>query len=298
MANKARNFRIPLLSLTLLATLFAASSLRAGFSDDEFDEGSSPDQHDEIVWPQIEFPDAAARGEAFRPGQSFTFRAQWGIFRKAGRIEISTEAAPKSETPGLLVNMETASAGMIRKFYPMTLEATTLLDAQNWRVLRDEVDVKIRSDINRTLAHFDYEDNTINYIDHVEPERNKIRQLPYDITLDYASSILQLRSWDMSVGSRYPMCVNSRGKLYFVELEVMEKETIKTEFGDRACYRIEPVRVVPQSKTFREGGKMSIWMTADAERIPVRLDIKTSVGTARMLLEDYELPNATAVAKK
>lgn len=287
------------LGLALLALAWTFTSTASGKPrGDEFDENTVPDTNEELEWPEADFPEADLRGKAFAPGARFDYRAQWGLFRKAGRIAISTQLASNSEDAPVEVRLETASAGLIRSFYSLDLEARTQLDTENWRVIRDEVEGKVRSKENNTLAVFDYENERVVYTDKVEPEFNKIRPLPYDVTLDYASSILQLRSWDLSVGSRYQMCVNTKGKFYFVELEALEMDRIKTEFGYKECFRIEPVRVFPRSKTFREGGKMSIWITADAERIPVRVDVHTSVGTARMLLEEYQLPDTQAFAGK
>ncbi len=272
----------------------AASALsQAKIDEDAFDESSSPEPEENVSWPEAEFPAAEQRGQAFQPGQRFDYRAQWGFFRKAGNIVISTASVADAESPQLQVKLETASAGLIRRLYPMNMEASTILDAVNWRVLSDAVSGKIRSSKSSTLALFDYEAKTVNYTDDIEPERSRVKPLPYDITLDYASSILQLRAWEMEVGAHYPLCVNSRGKFYFVEMQVQEIEEIKTEFGRKSCYRIEPVRVFPRSKTFREGGGMSIWITADEQRIPMRVDVRTSVGNARMLLEDYALPEPT-----
>ncbi|MDQ8203127.1 DUF3108 domain-containing protein [Pelagicoccus sp. SDUM812003] len=280
--------------------LLGCASASAGINGDEFDESTEPDVPDEIEWPEARFADPMERGRAFQPGNEFLFRAQWGIFRKAGSIAITVESASHSdqEEESLQVIMETASAGVIRSFYPMDLESRTSLDPREFRVVRDEVDGIVRSKESRTVALFDYDEGKVVYTDELEPERNKIKKLPYDVTLDYASCILQLRSWDLAVGSRYQMCVNSKGKFYFVELEAVEKDRIRTEFGARDCFRIEPVRVFPQSKTFREGGKMAIWITDDAERIPVRVDVKTSFGTARMLLEEYQLADTQELAKK
>lgn len=281
------------IALAVASSLAFAYPLQAGIGGDEFDESTSPLQEDTLVWPEVSFPSAEQRGRSFLPGESFTFRAQWGIFSRAGRIQISTEAlAPTTDNQNRLnIKLDTRSDGLIRRFYPLTLVSTTTLDADKWRVLRDEAEEKVRSKESRTLALFDYENQTVDYKDFEDPDRNKVREMPYEIALDYASFILQLRGWDMKVGDRYSSCVSTKGKFYFVEMQAMGKETVKTMFGAKTCFRVEPVNVYPQSKTLREGGKMAIWYSDDEKRIPVRLEVKTSVGTARMILEEYTLSN-------
>lgn len=290
---------------TALAALFAIGltaahmpSSHAGFSTDEFEEDRS--SHDEeLNWPEVTFPDVAVRSKGFRPGERFEYRAQWGIFRKAGKMVITTETNVVDEEPKLLVTTETASAGLIRTFYPMTLHATTTIDPEHVRMERNEIDGQTRSEVNKTLTLFDYEKGLMKYEDEIEPVHNKVRPLPYDVPLDYTSALLQLRGLELKVGSVYPIFVSTKGKFYFVEMEVAAKETISTEIGKRQCFRLEPVSAYPQSKLFREGGSMSIWISADKERIPVRFDVKTSVGTATMRIVSYDEKGALgSVARK
>lgn len=178
---------------------------------------------------------------------------------------------------------------MIRKFYPMSLAATTVLDTDNWRMLRNETRGKVRSEESSTVTLFDFERGLMNYEDEVEPRFNRIRELPYDCPIDYASAFLQLRGMDLAVGETYPLFVSTKGKFYYAVLEVMEIEELETDIGDVDCFRLEPVMSYPVSKVFREGGKMSIWITTDERRIPVRFDVKTSVGNASIRLEHYTL---------
>ncbi|MBD5780193.1 DUF3108 domain-containing protein [Pelagicoccus sp. NFK12] len=279
------------LTLSALCILLLATpdQLRAGFGNDAFEDDPKLRQDDNLEWPEVEFPSPEVRGRGFKAGESFEYRAQWGWFRKAGRIAFSTETNDDPEHPALIVKTETASAGMIRKFYPMTLVATTFLDTENWRMLRNETKGKVRSDENSTVTLFDFERALMNYEDKIEPEFNHIRELPYDCPVDYSSAFLQLRGMDLAVGKTYPLFVSTKGKFYYAVLEVMELETLDTDIGEVECFRLEPISSFPVSKVFREGGKMAVWITNDERRIPVRFDVKTSVGNASIRLEEYEL---------
>ncbi len=277
---------LPALSALLL---FAPAPLRAGFGNEAFEDDPALRQQDDLEWPEVEFPSAETRGRGFKPGESFEYRAQWGWFRKAGRIAFSTEASDDPEQPALIVKTETSSAGLIRKFYPMTLVATTILDTKNWRMLRNETKGKVRSDESSTITLFDFERDLMNYEDQIEPEYNHIRALPYDCPVDYSSAFLQLRGMDLAIDKTYPIFVSTKGKFYYAVLKVMEIETLDTDIGEIECFRLEPISSFPVSKVFREGGKMAVWITTDDRRIPVRFDVKTSVGNASIRLEKYKL---------
>ncbi len=256
---------------------------RAGFGNEQFEDDPSKPQ-EELDWPEVSFPTAKERGVGFRAGERLEYRAQWGFFRKAGKIVIET----KEVNSKIQVSTATASAGLIRRIYPMTLNATSTIDPRQWRMEKNEVNGKTRSKLNQTNTHIDYETDQIVFENKVEPERSKISDLPYDVPLDYASSLLQLRGYDLKVGQAYPIFVTSKGKFYYIEMSVAEIESRKTDLGQRDCFRLEPTKAFPRSKLFKEGGNMSIWITNDDQRIPVRFDVKTSVGTASIRLEKYE----------
>jgi hypothetical protein len=42
---------------------------------------------------------------------------------------------------------------------------------------------------------------------------------------------------------------------------------------------------------------MSLWVSADERRIPLRIDFKISIGTASLRIEDFTLSNDTLVAQ-
>jgi len=271
--------------------LFACQKLAmAGFGNEEFEEDPSIRQEEDLDWPEVAFPSAEERSRGFKVGEALEYRAQWGIFRKAGVIRIFTESVEDEDRNALQVVTQSASAGLIRRIYPMEMEARTVLDAHDWRALRNEVRGRARSEETDTLTLFDYSRKLMSYEDKTEPERNLIRPIPYDCALDYSSAFLQLRGMDLEIGSKHPIFVSSRSKFYFVILQVVEKEAIKTKLGKIDCMRLEPLSSFPESKLFREGGKLEIWISDDERRIPVRFDVKTPVGTATVRLESYTPP--------
>ncbi len=294
-ARQYISIRKSTLAMALLA--LSAPVFAAKINPGEILEDTVSQDPAEIQWPEKEFPDQANGNKVFKPGESFQFRAQWGLFRKAGQLKISTEAIKIADTDKLLVTTDTRSSGLIRALYPMWLKGKTVLDTSNGRMLENRVTGKARSDETDIESIFDYESKLMNHTDKRRPERNAVKDLPYPFPLDYSCSILQIRSWDLTEGSRHPLFVSTRGKFYLIEMETKRIETISTKFGKIEAYRVEPVSAFPQSKIFREGGKMAIWISSDKRRIPLRLDVKTSIGTASMKLEAFTLSDEPLVAQ-
>jgi len=277
------------LTLSLCLSFGVPLSLHAGFGNDAFEDDPSLRQEDDLEWPEVEFPTPDVRGKGFKAGESFKYRARWGIFKKAGQMSFETEAVTDSEQPALKVETNVSSSGFIRRFYPLKMKASTIVDAINWRILRNETETDERSKQKSHVTLFDYDRMLMNYEDRLASEYNHIRELPYDCPVDYASAFLQLRGLDLELEGIYPVFVSTKNKFYYAELQVMELEELDTEIGEVECFRLEPIRSYPVSKVFREGGKMALWITNDARRIPVRLDVKAPVGTASIRLESYTL---------
>ena len=279
----------------LLLSIFSTSSF--AINPNEIREDTEANLPKEIVWPEREFPDPKKTADGFNAGERFQFRGQWGIFRKVAEIVISTED-PNHSNPSLLeVKTEARTTGLIKAAFPLMLKGYTLLDSTEGRILENRVTDEGQSNEKETITRFNFETGKMNHVDKLRPEKNQIKDLPYAAPLDYASAILQIRGWKLEKGSAYPLFISSNGRFYLIEMEAKGTETITTQFGKIEAFRVEPVSAYPQSKIFREGGKMAIWVSADDRRIPLRLDVKTSIGTASMRLEAFTLNDIPILAQ-
>lgn len=284
----------PLLAALLAAVAFGWPAY--SLDPSEIREDDDSEEPAEIEWPEREFPDPKLSADGFNPGERFQFRGQWGIFRKVGQITISTEPSELPDPSYLTVKTEAKTTGLIKAVFPLMLRGHTILDSDGGRIIENRVTDKGRSNEKETITRFDFATGMMNHEDKLRPERNKVRELPYPTPLDYASAILQIRGWDLSKGSRHSLFISSSGKFYLIEMETKGIESLSTQFGRIEAFRVEPVSAFPQSKIFREGGKMAIWVSSDPRRIPLRLDVNTSIGTASMRLESFTLKDTSVLA--
>lgn len=241
-------------------------------------------------WPEATFPDASMRGGGFAPNESFTFRMQWGFIRRAGTTRISTfveNAANGKET--LIVETRTNSNGLADALYPIELSLKARLDTETWRLIDSSMKGSEGKRLRDMDSVFDYETNIMTHLDRNYADRSGDKDLPYAFPVDDSSAMLQMRGWDLTPGNQYPLLVNSKGKLYYIEMKVAERTSIRSKFGKRDAFRIEPVNAYPEGKLFREGGNFTFWISDDEERLPLRFDVKINIGTLSMTLEDYTL---------
>lgn len=274
-----------------------APAIAAKIDLGEIRDDTGIEQAEGIVWPAWEFPDPKGTASGFKAGERFQFRGQWGLFHKAAQLTISTESTASDDTALLTVRTNLRTLGFVKVLFPLLFEGQTLLQSQKGRILNSRVTEINRSNETDVRTTFDYETGLMRLVDKSRPERNATKSFPYPMPLDYASALLQIRGWELSENSQHSFLISSKGKFYLIEMQTMGIEAIASKYGKTEAFRIEPISALPQSKLFREGGKMIVWISADERRLPLRFDFKISLGTASIRLEEFTLSNESLVAE-
>jgi hypothetical protein len=71
-------------------------------------------------------------------------------------------------------------------------------------------------------------------------------------------------------------------KLYKVEIQVLNKETVETPLGTFKTILIKPI--MKSEGIFYRKGDILIWLTDDEKKIPVMLKTKVPVGSVKAVL--------------
>ncbi len=96
-------------------------------------------------------------------------------------------------------------------------------------------------------------------------------------THDLISGVYSLRMLPLKVGETYNLKISDSGLVYDVPVRVTARERQKTEIGKVMCFRVEP-DVFGPGRLVEGNGRMVIWITDDARRIPVRSQVNASIG--------------------
>ena len=87
---------------------------------------------------------------------------------------------------------------------------------------------------------------------------------------------------------KLPMIYNEEGEFTF-ELRYIGEETIKTQLGLKQCYKFKPY--LPNlGRIFKDPNAITIWVTKDENRIPVKVSAKIVVGTIHAELMEVKKP--------
>lgn len=87
-------------------------------------------------------------------------------------------------------------------------------------------------------------------------------------------------------GDKIPFSMFLDDKVYNMYIHYMGRETVKTKYGKFNAIKLKPLLL--KGNVFDGGEKMTIWVTDDANHIPVRVESPISVGSVKIDLMHYE----------
>ncbi len=74
-------------------------------------------------------------------------------------------------------------------------------------------------------------------------------------------------------------------ELFLLQFRFMGYETINSKIGDVKCYKFIPI--VATGRAFKDEDDMTIWVSADSNRIPVRVQFDLFIGSLRCDLTNF-----------
>jgi len=87
-------------------------------------------------------------------------------------------------------------------------------------------------------------------------------------------------------GDKIPFSMFLDNKVYNMYIHYIGKETIKTKYGKFNAIKLKPLLL--KGNIFDGGEKMTVWITNDANHIPVRIESPIVVGNVKIDLMHYE----------
>jgi len=146
----------------------------------------------------------------------------------------------------------------------------------------------------KRLREGDYRAHDIVLFDHdrhvaLYPKRND-RLVPISAgSQDILSSLYYVRMMDLVVGRSTFIDNHADKKNYPLEIKVLRKERVEVPAGRFDCLVVEPV--MRGAGLFSHQGRLTVWLTDDAARIPVLMKSKIMVGSISAVLTDVDYAN-------
>lgn len=264
----------------------------------------------------LAFSGQAGAGQAsevarlLREGERLTYDVTWmGI--KAGEATLEARGAIVANgQPAYRLVTTARSAPVLSKIYRVEDRTESTLALDPMRALRFEKNLREGRYRHSSQTVFDHANGvaTFRYLDFSRVPRGVTRleeaerygtyveqALPLTPgALDELSVLYYVRTLPLTPGGSVHARVFASRKNWELEVKVLGRERLETVLGRRETLAVEPL--LKYEGIFQRKGRMIVWLTDDAERIPVRMTSQIVIGSfvSTLTRREVGLPQARA----
>lgn len=237
----------------------------------------------------------SSKNNYYKAGEKLTYEGSFSklVLRGIDVADMSFAVYNAPDKENFYVQAEARSKGTLSKLFNFSFyqKINSTVDGGSFSILktvkRDEQGERVRD----SEAIFDYGKDKVTYVetDPKDPQRppRRVASSINDDTQDLISAIYNLRSLPFAVGKTFTIAVSDSGMVYQVPVKVTGRENQKSILGKVMCWKVEP-EVFGDNRMIEQKGDMTIWITDDARRIPVRSKIETKLGKIEIKLRKVE----------
>lgn len=233
----------------------------------------------------------AASPFPFSAGEKLTYEGKINKFAASFTIGDLTLEVTEQTEERIRFKIDARSRGTMVKLFRYSFEQQidTIADSKDLHTNSDSKHDVQKQKVRDSIARFDYDRKMVTW---VETDPNEPTKPPRTIASDLegpthniVSGIYFLRTLPFAMGYSTTVNVSDSGLAYKIPLRVTAREKQKTVLGEVWCWRVEP-ELFGVGRFFEQKGKMEIWVTDDARRIPVRARVNAEVGKADIRLKE------------
>jgi len=263
-------FGLPALALGFLS--FAA------FGDEPGGEPQS-DFGDTTEAPVADVPEIPTR-RTFGPGEYLQFSVRYGVVR-AGDALLQVKGIRKVDGHDCYHLLSKAeSNSFFDRVHKVRDRVESYLDTTLFVSRRFEKHIREGKYKKDEVLHFDPESLMVTY-DGKEPKTFDIAPR----SLDVLASFYFVRLLDLEIGHEYHIENHADKKNHPLRVKVHRRERVKVPAGTFDCLVVEPF--LRSEGIFQQKGRLVIWLTDDARKLPVQMKSKTAIGWVSCVLTDY-----------
>lgn len=232
----------------------------------------------------------------YTDGEVLTYegKVSKAIIRGISVADLKFSVSAASNKKDFIVNSEAVSKGSLLKLFRFKFfqKVSSTIDGKTFSVLRsvkrDEQGDRIRD----SEATFNYSEKKVTYVetdpnDTARPPR-RIASAIENETYDLISGVYTMRRLPLAVGKTFFLNISDSGLVYKVPVRITAREAQNTVLGKIVCFRLEP-NIFGDGRMIEQKGNMTLWITDDSRRLPVRAQINTSTGRIEVKLRSAQL---------
>jgi len=228
----------------------------------------------------VQKPGVTASTMPFEVGERFTYNVSWKVFDAGIATMTLAEETSFQNEDTYRIHATVHSTGIVSALFKVVDVFESLFQARDLCSRRITKKIQEGRRHRETVVTFDakarqarMEDRDLNRPD-LPPKRTE-SPLPSCVQ-DVISSLYVIRTKTLRVGELVQFPINDGGRTYDVTVEIQAQEEVRTPAGTFQAFRLEP-KVF--DGLFKSKGRLFVWVTTDAVRMPVQLKAKINIGT-------------------
>jgi hypothetical protein len=224
-----------------------------------------------------------SRNTSFQSGENITYTVFYsvvGLYVNAGTATFTTNLERLNNKAVYHITGEGKSNSSYDWIFKVRDKYESYIDTTNLQPLKFVRNVD-------EGGYKKYENITFNQQTNTAITTEGVYKVPNCIQ-DVLSSIYYARNIDFSKykeNDKIPFDMFLDNEVYHLYLRYLGKETVKTKYGKFRAIKFKPLLV--KGTIFEGGEKMTVWVSDDANHIPLRIESPISVGSVKVDMMQY-----------
>lgn len=224
--------------------------------------------------------------KSFKMGEELKYRVHYGWINAASvKIKVDTrihsiKGRPTYKTTAFGSTYKTFDwAFKVRDYFESFVDTQAMAPLKYYKTVEED-DYR-----NKDLVYFDHEKEKLSYVRNDKPGTLDMPTYVQDVV----SAAFYARTLDFSnatPGKTFPLDIYLDQKVYNLKFKYIGKETISADVGKVRCLKFRPQLVV--DRVFKDEDDMTIWISDDANKIPIRVQTDIWVGSLKVDLKSYK----------
>ncbi len=221
----------------------------------------------------------------FKEGEWLKYRMHYGLIN-AGYTTVNVKGAKKDNREAFHIIAKGWTTGVTRWFFKVKDNYQTWFYKDNLKPYHFRRRVNEGGHIISRDIYFDQEEKTAFIKDH---KKNKEKTVTADNVQDMISAFYYLRNQDISdlkVGDELSLDMFFDYETFGFKMRYLGEDLLKTKFGKIKCLRFRPL--VQSGRVFKAEESLTVWITADKNKIPIRIKADLAVGSLKADLDQFK----------
>lgn len=225
--------------------------------------------------------------KAFKSGEYLKFRISYGVLN-AGIATLKLTDTVQNGIPVYHAKGIGYTTGVPKLFFKVYDDYQSYFEKNNVIPHRFIRKIDEGGYTKNQEGFFDYKKHKVKVKDY-EKDTTKEFDIVKDVQ-DIVSAFYYLRKYpklnELKVGESIEIDMFFDGEVFRFKLKYLGEEVLKSKFGRIKSMKFRPY--VMAGRVFKEKESLTVWVSSDSNKVPLRIKASLAVGSLKADLEEYE----------